>query len=159
MAPASKRLLRHDSGRPATGRTYARGKRSTTARELRSTEIRTLPMSAVSASQKSSSINASIRKSSQSDEERSGSGESIGDLDNSATHYRVCGKHFMSGRPLYAMAETDPDDDAAAVSEELNHIVLPVDAYTTDTATRRRSLSRNGQGNADLKHGGSRGRR
>ncbi|XP_049520497.1 uncharacterized protein LOC125944218 [Dermacentor silvarum] len=31
------------------------------------------------------------------------------DLDNSATHYRVCGKHFISGRPSYAMAETDPD--------------------------------------------------
>ncbi|XP_075737083.1 swt1 RNA endoribonuclease isoform X2 [Rhipicephalus microplus] len=31
------------------------------------------------------------------------------DLDGSATHYRVCGKHFISGRPSYAMAEADPD--------------------------------------------------
>ncbi|XP_075534621.1 uncharacterized protein LOC142568636 [Dermacentor variabilis] len=31
------------------------------------------------------------------------------DLDDSANHYRVCGKHFISGRPAYAMAEADPD--------------------------------------------------
>ncbi|XP_075722170.1 uncharacterized protein LOC142765302 [Rhipicephalus microplus] len=30
------------------------------------------------------------------------------DLDGSATHYRVCGKHFIFGRPSYAVAEADP---------------------------------------------------
>lgn len=31
------------------------------------------------------------------------------DLDESATHYKVCREHFISGRPGYVMNETDPD--------------------------------------------------
>ncbi|KAL1429302.1 hypothetical protein MTO96_016459 [Rhipicephalus appendiculatus] len=31
------------------------------------------------------------------------------DLYSSSTYYRVCGKHFISGRPSYEMAEINPD--------------------------------------------------
>ncbi|XP_077539971.1 uncharacterized protein LOC144152546 [Haemaphysalis longicornis] len=31
------------------------------------------------------------------------------DLNPSANHYRVCSRHFISGRPAYAMTEEDPD--------------------------------------------------
>ncbi|KAH7933529.1 hypothetical protein HPB49_013385 [Dermacentor silvarum] len=31
------------------------------------------------------------------------------DLENSATHYRVCCIHLISGRPSYAMGESDPE--------------------------------------------------
>ncbi|KAH7934777.1 hypothetical protein HPB52_000474 [Rhipicephalus sanguineus] len=31
------------------------------------------------------------------------------DLDESATHYRVCGAHFITGRPAYSMDDANPD--------------------------------------------------
>lgn len=31
------------------------------------------------------------------------------DMDYAGTNYKVCEKHFISGRPAYAMAEADPD--------------------------------------------------
>ncbi|CAN8002812.1 unnamed protein product [Ixodes hexagonus] len=31
------------------------------------------------------------------------------DLDESSTHYRVCGAHFVSGRPAYVMDDLNPD--------------------------------------------------
>uniref|UniRef100_A0A131YP19 THAP-type domain-containing protein n=1 Tax=Rhipicephalus appendiculatus TaxID=34631 RepID=A0A131YP19_RHIAP len=31
------------------------------------------------------------------------------DMDYAGTYYKVCEKHFISGRPAYVMAETDPD--------------------------------------------------
>ncbi|XP_075553439.1 uncharacterized protein LOC142586060 isoform X3 [Dermacentor variabilis] len=31
------------------------------------------------------------------------------DLDELATHYRVCGAHFITGRPAYLMDEANPD--------------------------------------------------